>query len=212
MDPRTFKRHQDALRLTPDAVASDVARRLTEAVDSCRALNIDPSTDPAVQLLLDHMGRRSVLIEPQRDGLRAACRRHLWDMARPTIVAALTAVAAPCRERRAAFCRVGRHVLHELAARLGWPRGAYDVRVDPGDRELGAEAVLHGETVYVRIAQKGPKGCEVRFRRCEGRGDFRPKPALFASAAEAGDPVGLARLIETELGLGRIRIMRQAGL
>lgn len=206
MNTRCFTRQQFALSLTDATPIDAITTRLTEAVAACRAQAIDPSTDASVQLMLDHVGPGPALTDNRRASLRDACRAELWAMARGAIVRCLTACRKPDATRRTRFCRVAHHVLHELAERLAWPVGSYDIRSNSGCRGTGAEAMLHGETAYVRITQSGPSGCEVRYRRCDGRHDFRPRPTLFASAEDAGDPAGLARKIERDLQLGQGRV------
>lgn len=206
MSTRCFIRQHFALGLTDATPIDTITSSLSEAVAACRAQSVDPSTDAAIQLILDRLGPRPALTEHRRQSLREACRAELWAMARRPIVRCLAACQKPDATRRARFCRVAHHVLHELAERLAWPTGTYDIRTDTGCRYTGGEGVLHGETVYVRIAQSGPSGCEVRYRRCDGRHDFRPRPTLFASAEDAGDPAGLARKIGHDLQLGQGRM------
>ena len=211
MDARSITRQEFALRLKEATPLDAVSANLAAAVAACRDQHVVPSTDPAIRLMLDHIGPGHALTQQQRESLRVACRSQLWAQARLPIIQFLTACHAPNAKRRALFCRVAQHVLNELAEQLGWPTGAYGVRANAGTRETGAEAMLHGETVYVRITQTGPAGCEIRYRRCNGRDDFRPQPMLFASAVDAGDPAVLAQKIARDLQLGQRNALETRG-
>lgn len=68
----------------------------------------------------------------------------------------------------------GRAFLRRLAADLGLPKGSYDIRSNQGGIAVSGEVTLHGERIYVQLAEwySSPGGVSVLYRSCNGRKDY----------------------------------------
>ena len=91
-----------------------------------------------------------------------------------------------------------RIALRSLAHKLELAPGTYCVRSNYGGVAVSGESILHGEHIYVQVAQVGV--LEILFRRCNGRGDYTGAENHFARLPMLNEPEALAALIEGELG------------
>lgn len=77
-------------------------------------------------------------------------------------------------QKKRAFHTVGRKFLLDVAAEIGLPRGSFDVRSNKAGIAVSGEVVLHGEHVYVQLAEcaVGSPGISAMYRPCRGRRDY----------------------------------------
>lgn len=68
----------------------------------------------------------------------------------------------------------GRAFLKRLADDLGLAKGAYDIRSNQGGIAVSGEVTLHGEQIYVQLAEYyGSRGgVSILYRSCNGRKDY----------------------------------------
>ena len=73
-------------------------------------------------------------------------------------------------ENKSRFKRDSCRILKELATLMGLPKGSYDVRFNQGGPAVSGDPILHGENIYVNMAQSSMG----RFysRSCKGRKDY----------------------------------------
>jgi hypothetical protein len=73
----------------------------------------------------------------------------------------------------------GKHALKELAKAIGL--SDYDLRFNAGGPAVSGEVTLHGERIYVQIADSCMgKRVAVLFRKCKGRKDYCGETNHFA--------------------------------
>ena len=68
----------------------------------------------------------------------------------------------------------GRAFLKRLADDLGLAKGAYDIRSNQGGIAVSGEVTLHGERIYVQLAEyySSRGGVSILYRSCNGRKDY----------------------------------------
>jgi len=72
---------------------------------------------------------------------------------------------------KAHFHRVGKAVMKELVAAMGWA-GQYEIRSNMGGIAVSGEVTLHAENFYVQISQYNFGGNNILFRKCKGMKDY----------------------------------------
>ncbi len=95
-----------------------------------------------------------------------------------------------------AFHTRARRQLKQLAAALGLPPGAYDLRSNQGGVAVSGEVTLHTDRLYVQASQPATShDSGILFRTCEGRRDYHGGPNNFASLNLLNRPQDLASRI-----------------
>ena len=76
-------------------------------------------------------------------------------------------------EPKKEFHRQGKRMLRRIAKLMGLAPGTYDIRSNMGGIAVSGEATLHGERIYIQLAQSCC-GTDMGFmyRRCSGRTDY----------------------------------------
>jgi len=105
-------------------------------------------------------------------------------------------------DRKAVFHREARRLMRQLVTALALPVDSFDIRSNKGGIAVSGEITLHGEFIYVQVSQSCfGDGCEVLFRRCNGRKDYCGEQSHFASADELSNPQCLAGVMRRTLRL-----------
>jgi hypothetical protein len=96
------------------------------------------------------------------------------------------------------FHSQGRAKLRALATELGLPVGSYDIRSNKGGIAVSGEVTLHGERVYVQIAQSCiGRGMGILIRKCNGRKDYIGARNHWLPLDRLSDVTALARYVRT---------------
>jgi hypothetical protein len=100
-------------------------------------------------------------------------------------------------DAKEAFHRNARRQLKLLAAALGLPTGAFDLRSNKGGIAVSGEITLHADHLYVQVCQPATGwDTGVLIRTCKGRKDYYGGPNNFASLDLLNQPEDLARRIK----------------
>jgi len=79
-------------------------------------------------------------------------------------------------ENKRKFHRWGKRILALVAEKMGLAPGTYDIRNNVGGVAVSGEIMLHGEKIYIQLAQSCVgSGTEFMFRSCNGRRDYTGK-------------------------------------
>lgn len=115
--------------------------------------------------------------------------------------------------QRCAYDATQKHRFHVLAAarlrmlavaHLGFAKGAFDLRSNPGGIAVSGEITLHHEAVYVQVSQPAFAGGDIGIliRTCQGRRDYAGGHNHFAPLALLDDLPELARRVRTVMERG----------
>lgn len=85
--------------------------------------------------------------------------------------------------RKDALHKEGKTFLRRLAKTLGLPVGSYNIRCNRGGIAVSGEVTLHGDRLYVQLAEMaiGSDGLELLYRPCRGKKDYTGGPNQFVS-------------------------------
>jgi hypothetical protein len=72
---------------------------------------------------------------------------------------------------KAEFARLGKQILHAIAARLGYPAGTYDVGWNPGGPAVSGDITLHTDELYICLSHSYYSN-GFYYRSCKGREDY----------------------------------------
>ncbi len=67
------------------------------------------------------------------------------------------------------FKREATRILKEVAARMGLPKGSFEVRFNPAGPAVSGDPIFHSERVYANLSQFGEG---FYYRSCAGRKDY----------------------------------------
>jgi hypothetical protein len=93
------------------------------------------------------------------------------------------------------FLRVAKQILQELANRMGWEKGTYDLRTNPAGIAVSGEVTLHGEGLYVDFGQSSI-GPMFMYRSCKGRKDYTGGVNRWLNWEDLRDMDNVARLLK----------------
>jgi hypothetical protein len=145
---------------------------VTAAIDDCRRAGKRADKDPAVLLLLRHLGSIATATGTDDNALRAACFENVRELRRHPVLTtlALRGVAYDT-EGKKLFHSEGRRAMKALADALGYDRSDFDLRCNQGGIAVSGEITIHSDEVYIQLSCNG-RGGEVLYRRCDGRRDY----------------------------------------
>jgi len=106
---------------------------------------------------------------------------------------------APDDKRR--FHSTARARLRQLANKLRFSVGSYDLRSSQGGVAVSGEITLHHEAVYIQVSQSAlGGGMGVLIRTCQGRRDYTGGPNNFVPLAMLDDIPALAARVRAVAG------------
>ena len=196
--PFRFNQALDASGLTS---LDSALRSANDAILDCQRSGKRAERDPAVLLLLRHLGSLAVGTGGDDLELRAACFETVKDLRRRPVLTtlALDGIAYNA-ERKKLFHGKTRRALTALADAFGYERRDFDLRSNHGGKAASGEATLHSNEVYIQVSCDC-RGARVLFRRCRNRRDYCGDPNHFATIDELTNPTRLAARICRELRL-----------
>lgn len=206
--------HRHAQALDPSALTTITAtlHAIEAARRDCRNAGKDEEADAAVVLLARHLGVVAASNRPSDRALRTDCVAQAAEIQRHPALRVLVARRFDGDNRiKSTFHAEGRRALLRLADALALEPGRYEVRSCTGGPAVMGEVILHGEEVYVQLAQpiSGSERC-VLFRRVRGRDDYCGLANHWASIGELLAPERLAARIAREIGLEAARPASEA--
>ena len=194
-------RFNQALNASGLTSLDSALRSANDAIKDCRRTGRRAERDPAVLLLLRHLGTLATETGGADLELRSACFETLKDLRkRPVLTTLALDGVAYNGERKKLFHAEARRALTALADALGYERGDYDLRSNQGGIAVSGEITLHSDEAYIQVSCDC-RGGRVLFRRCHNRRDYCGDPNHFATIDELTDPTRLAARICHELRL-----------
>lgn len=195
-------RYQQALDPSALVTIGTTLHAIKAAITDCRNAGIDVETDPAVILLVRHLGTVCAdrLADPE---LRRDCIARIADLRnRPVLKTLAYRGVAYDDVAKRLFHSEGRAAMRRLADALALDEGSFDIRSNKGGPAVSGEVILHGEDVWVQLSLGlyGPER-EVCFRRVRDRRDHVGDRNLWASVRELLEPDRFAARISRELRL-----------
>ena len=196
--PFRFNQALDASGLTS---LDSALRSANDAIRDCQRSGKRAERDPAVLLLLRHLGSLAASTGGDDLELRNACFETVKDLRRRPLLTtlALDGVAYNA-ERKKLFHGEARRALTALADALGYERRDFDLRSNQGGIAVSGEVTLHSDEAYIQVSCDC-RGGRVLFRRCRNRRDYCGDPNHFATIDELTNPTQLAARICSELRL-----------
>lgn len=189
--------------LDPSALTNIIAalHGVGAAVEDCRKAGKAIENDPAVLLLVRHLGN---LADSQGDSdtaLRIACQEAIGDLKRKPVLntLALRGVAHDA-EAKKLFHSEARRALRQLADALGYDKDDYEIRSNMAGPAVSGEVILHSDEVYIQAScDSHDRG--ILYRRCRDRRDYLGDRNRFARLSELTNPAALAAKLCRDLGL-----------
>jgi len=196
MSPSASSRLPSALTTIPGALHG-----LTAAIDDCRRAEKSSDSDPAVLLLVRHLGGLAANIGDSDSALRLACLDAIGDMRRKPVLntLALRGVAYDATAKKL-FHSEARRALRQLADALGYDKQDYDLRNNVGGVAVSGEVTLHSSEIYVQVMCNG-RGGDVLYRRCRDRRDYTGERNHQVAMRELANAGVLAQRICRDLSL-----------
>lgn len=195
-------RHNQALDPSALVTVGTTLHAIRAAITDCRNAGVDYETDPAVILLIRHLGTvcddRGASAQLQRE-----CMTQIAELRRRPVLHTLAYRGVAHDEpAKRLFHSEGRCALLRLADALGLPDGSFDIRSNKGGPAVSGEVTLHGEDIWVQLSVGtfGP-GREIVFRKVRGRSDHVGDRNMWASVRELMAPERFAARIRRELKL-----------
>jgi hypothetical protein len=109
-------------------------------------------------------------------------------------------------EEKQHFHTTARARLRKLAAALGFPPDAYDLRSNQGGTAVSGEITLHHDHVYVQVCQPATGADSgILIRTCEGRRDYTGGRNHFAPLPLLDDIPALAVRVRSVTAAGEGR-------
>ena len=193
-------RHQQALDPSALTTVHTTLHAIEKAIVDCRNAGVHSDTDPAVVLLIRHLGVVSTNRAPEAV-LQAACSRRIEELRRfPTLLALAIRGVEYDTAAKERFHHDGRKALRRLAAELALADGSFTVRSDEGAIWTAGDIVLRAPGLAVSLSIGGARlGREVAYRRIHGTDDFdQPR---YAAIAELLKPDRFAARLRRDLAL-----------
>lgn len=171
------------------------------AIDDCRRAGKAVDSDPAVLLLVRHLGNLAANVGDADTALRHACMEAIGDMRRKPVLDTLSlrGVAFDADAKKL-FHSEARRSLRSLADALGYEKQQFDIRSNSAGPAVSGEVILHSDELYVQVSCNGT-GNDVMYRRCRDRRDFTGQRNQHAAMRDLAHPGTLARRICRDLGL-----------
>ncbi|WP_242121382.1 hypothetical protein [Sphingomonas lacusdianchii] len=193
-------RHQQAL--DPSALTNVLTtlHAITKGVEDCRNAGVDPNSDPAISLLIRHMGRIASN-QASESVLRSACERRIEELRRfPALLALSIRGVEYDQAAKERFHVDGRKAMRSLARALALAEGSYEVSSHPGDISISGDVVLQSADLTVSLSV-GPlhEGHEVRYTA--RRGPAARDRLRYAAIHELLKPERFAARLRRELQL-----------
>lgn len=187
-------RYQQAL--DPSALTNVLTtlHAITKGVEDCRHAGVDPNSDPALSLLIRHMGRiaSNQASEPV---LRSACERRVEQLRRfPALLALSVRGVEYDPAAKEQFHHDAREAVQRLAVALGLAEGTYEVRSFMGTVADSGYVILAARdlAVMVRVGARF-EGREVAYR------------AVLGDVEQANRYAGMADLLRADRFAIRLR-------
>ena len=194
-------RFQAALDPSALTTFTSALHGVTAAIDDCRKAGKASDSDPAVLLLIRHLGHLAVNIEVGDSALRHACLEAIGDMRRRPVLATLARRGVAYDDNaKKLFHSEARRGLRNLADSLGYARTDYDLHSNLAGPAVSGEVTLHSDEIHVQ-ASCDSGGLGIRYRRCRGRRDQIGERNYFADLRELTNPGALAQRICRDLQL-----------
>lgn len=171
------------------------------AIDDCRKAGKPADNDPAVLLLIRHLGGLAANTGDSDTGLRIACQEAIGDLNRKPVLhtLALRGVAYDADAKKL-FHSEARRALRNLADALGYEKAEYEIRSNMAGPAVSGEVTLHSDEVYVQASCDGhDRG--ILYRRCRDRRDYLGDRNRFAPLSELTNPAVFAAKLCRDLGL-----------
>lgn len=195
-------RHQQALDPSALNTIAATLHVIQAAITDCRNAGKDSETDPAVILLVRHLGTVCVTA-PGDTALRRACIDQIAEIRRHPVLRTLAYRGVSYDEAaKRVFHSEGRAAMRRLAEALDLDHGSYEVRSCKGGPAVSGEIVLHGEQVWVQLSLGGlGQDREILYRRVRGRTDHCGERNHWASVNLLLSPDRFADQLRRDLGL-----------
>ncbi len=194
-------RYQQAL--DPSALTSiPVALHgVNAAIEDCRRAGKSVDTDPAVLLLVRHLGSLGAGGDSSDAELRTACMDEISDLRRKPVLGtlALRGVAHDTDAKKL-FHSEARRALLNLAEALGCEKADYNLRSNMAGPAVSGVVTLHSDELYVQDSCEG-HGRGILYRRCRDRSDYLGLRNWYAPLVELTNPARFATRICDDLGL-----------
>ncbi len=193
-------RHQQALDPSALTTIATTLHAVQAAITDCRNAGKDLEDDPAVVLLVRHLGA----VTGSRPGdiqLRHACMDQIAEIRRhPTLLTLARRGVSHDDNAKRAFHSEGRTAMRRLAEALQLADDRFEIRSNRAGPACSGEITLHGDEVWVQLSlgHLGPDH-EVLFRRVRGRGDHIGDRNRWASIRELLSPDRFADRLRREL-------------
>lgn len=195
-------RHQQALDPSALTTIDATLHAIGAAITDCRNAGKNMESDPAVVLLVRHLG---VVCESRPDSmaLRRSCMDQIAEIHRYPVLRTLAYRGVSYDEAaKRTFHTEGRIAMRRLAEALGLEAGAYEIRSNKGGPAVSGEITLHGDEVYVQLSLGGlGHDREVLYRRVRDRSDYCGERNHFASVNALLAPDRFAALLRRDLRL-----------
>ncbi len=194
-------RFQAALDPSALTTIAGALHGVTAAIDDCRKAGKSADCDPAVLLLVRHLGSLAANTGDGDSALRHACLEAIGEMRRKPVLntLALRGVAHDETAKKL-FHSEARRELKNLADALGYDRSDYDLRSNAAGPAVSGEVTLHSNEIYVQVTCNGT-GSDVLYRRVRDRRDFIGNRNHYAAMRELGNAGTLAQRICRDLAL-----------
>jgi hypothetical protein len=194
-------RFQQALDPSALTTIPGALHGITAAIDDCRRAGKPTDSDPAVLLLVRHLGSLAADAGDSDSALRIACLGEISDMRRKPVLntLALRGVSYDATAKKL-FQSEARRALRQLADALGYDKSDYDLRICAGGPAVGGEVILHSNEVYIQVTCDG-QGGDVLYRRCRDRRDYIGERNHVVAMRELTNAGALAQRICRDLSL-----------
>ncbi len=195
-------RHQQALDPSALTTIATTLHAIGAAITDCRNAGKDAEADPAVILLVRHLGAVCTS-RPDSMKLRRTCMDQISEIRRHPVLRTLAIRGVAYDEAaKRTFHQEGRAALRRLADALGLDADTFEVRSNKGGPAVSGEVTLHGDEVYVQLSLGGlGHDREVLYRRVSGRKDYCGERNHFASVTALLAPDRFAEQLRRDLRL-----------
>lgn len=194
-------RYNQALDTSALGTITNALHAVGAAIDDCRKAGKTADSDPAVLLLIRHLGGLAANIGGSDTSLRIACQEAVGDLKRKPVLhtLALRGVAYDADAKKL-FHSEARRALRNLADALGYDKDDYEIRSNMAGPAVSGEVTLHSDEVYVQASCDGRER-GVLYRRCRDRRDYLGLRNNFASLGELTNPAAFAAKLCRDLSL-----------
>jgi len=198
----TAFRFQQAVDPSALTTLASAVHGLSAAIEDCRRSGSAAETDPAVLMLARHLGSVAAANGRTDSALRQDCMAAISDLRRkPMLVTLAYRGVAYDADAKKAFHSEARKALARLAEALGYERGDYEIRSNPGGVAVSGDVILHSDELYVTVSCGGfSHNGEIMYRRCNGRRDYTGMRNHYAGIRELTNAGAFAAKLCRDLG------------